>query len=103
MASETIKGEITLPVNVASTTQNVKFHVTEGDMRYNALLRRTWIHYMRALPSTLHQMMKFQTKDRIKTMYGEQHAAREIFAVDDVAPTPVPPPSKEQKDKQKVK
>ena len=57
MASETTKGEIILPVNVAGTIQDTKFHVIEGDMRYNALLGRPWIHNMRAVPSTLHQMM----------------------------------------------
>ncbi|XP_070005408.1 uncharacterized protein [Nicotiana sylvestris] len=91
MASETTKGEITLPVNVAGTTQNAKFHVIDGDMRYNALLGRPLIHCMRAVPSTLHQMMKFPTKDWIKTIYREQHAAKEMFAVYDVAPVPVPP------------
>ncbi|XP_070017312.1 uncharacterized protein [Nicotiana sylvestris] len=103
MASEMTKGEITLPVNVASTTQNVKIHIIEGDMRYNPLLGRPWIHCMRAVPSTLHQMMKFPTKDGIKTVYGEQNEAREMFAVHDVAPSSTPSTSKEPKDKQIAK
>ncbi|XP_070022376.1 uncharacterized protein [Nicotiana sylvestris] len=40
MASETTKGEIILPVNVAGTIQDTRFHVIEGDMRYNVLLGR---------------------------------------------------------------
>ncbi|XP_070015642.1 uncharacterized protein [Nicotiana sylvestris] len=103
MARKTTKGEITLLVNMGGTTQNVKFHVIEGDMRYNSLLRRPWIHWMRAVPSTLHQMMKFPTKDGIKIVYGEQHAAREMFVVHDVAPTSTPSTSKEPKDKQTAK
>ncbi|XP_070002367.1 uncharacterized protein [Nicotiana sylvestris] len=103
MASEIMKGEITIPVNVAGTTQNARFHVIEGDMRYNALLERPWIHCMRAVPSTLHQMMKFPTNDGIKTVYAEQHATKEMFAVHDLAPAPIPPPSREPKDKQIVK
>ncbi|XP_070025190.1 uncharacterized protein [Nicotiana sylvestris] len=103
MASETTKGEITLPVNVAGTTQNAKFHVIDGDMRYNALLGRSWIHCMRSVPSTLHQMMKFPTKDGIETVYGEKYEAKEMFAVHDVEPTPVPPPPKDPKDKQTIK
>ncbi|XP_070022323.1 uncharacterized protein [Nicotiana sylvestris] len=55
MASETNKGEIILPVNVVETIQEMKFHVIEGDMRYNSLIGRSWIHNMRAVPSTLHQ------------------------------------------------
>ncbi|XP_060170780.1 uncharacterized protein LOC132601732 [Lycium barbarum] len=50
MACETTKGEITLPVNTTGTTQQTKFYVIEGDMGYNALFRRPWIHNMRAVP-----------------------------------------------------
>ncbi|XP_070050002.1 uncharacterized protein [Nicotiana tomentosiformis] len=89
MASETIKGEITLPVNVVGTIQEIKFHVIEGDMRCNALLERSWIHNMRALPSTLHQVPKFPTSEGVKTVYGEQPAAKEMFAVGEVIPVSV--------------
>ncbi|XP_019245177.1 PREDICTED: uncharacterized protein LOC109225039 [Nicotiana attenuata] len=86
MASETTKGEIMLPVNVARSIQEMKFHVIEGDMRYNALLGRPWIPNMRAVPSTLHQVLKFPTPEGIKTVYGEQPAAKEMFAIDEVIP-----------------
>ncbi|XP_070023392.1 uncharacterized protein [Nicotiana sylvestris] len=102
MASETTKGEIILPVNVAGTIQDTKFHVIEGDMRYNALLERPWIHNIRAVPLTLHQIMKFPTEDGVKTVYGEQYATMEMFAVEEVTPAPVPSTSKKLsiKDKQ---
>nr|XP_016462984.1 PREDICTED: uncharacterized protein LOC107786064 [Nicotiana tabacum] len=103
MVSETTKGEITLPFNVDVTTQNAKFHVIEGDMRYNILLRRPWLYFMRAVPSTLYQMMKFLTKDGIKIVYGEHQATREMFAVHDVAPASTPSTSKKPQDKQTVK
>ncbi|XP_070011401.1 uncharacterized protein [Nicotiana sylvestris] len=103
MASETTKEEITLSVNVAGATHNVKFHVIEGDMRYNDLLGRPWIHCVRAVPSTLHQMMKFPTKEGIKMVYGEQHIAREMFAMHNVAPTSIPSISNEPKDKHTAK
>ncbi|XP_070019823.1 uncharacterized protein [Nicotiana sylvestris] len=103
MASETTKGEIIHPINVVGTTKNAKFHVIDGDIRYNALLRRLWIRCMIAVSSTLHQMMKFPTKDGIKTIYGEQHAEKEMFVVHDIAPAQVPPPPKEAKDMQTIK
>ncbi|XP_070035982.1 uncharacterized protein [Nicotiana tomentosiformis] len=105
MASETTKGEIILPVNVVGTIQEIKFHVIEGDMRYNALLGRPWIHNMRAVPSTLHQMLKFPTLDGVKKMYGEQHAAKEMFAVDKELPVSALSSTKglESKGKQKSK
>ncbi|XP_070007235.1 uncharacterized protein [Nicotiana sylvestris] len=40
MSSETTKGEVILLVNMAGTIQDTKFHVIEGDMRYNTLLGR---------------------------------------------------------------
>nr|XP_016482703.1 PREDICTED: uncharacterized protein LOC107803478 [Nicotiana tabacum] len=86
MESETTKGEIILPVNVIRTIQDIKFHVVEGDMRYNALLGKPWIHCMRVVPSTLHQVMKFPTKDSVKTVFGEQYATKEMFAVHDLTP-----------------
>ncbi|XP_070035687.1 uncharacterized protein [Nicotiana tomentosiformis] len=86
MASETTKGEIILLVNVAGTIQETKFHVIEGDMRYNALLGRPWIHNIRAVPSTLHQMIKFLTPDGVKTIRGEQRATKEMFTIDEVIP-----------------
>ncbi|XP_070029630.1 uncharacterized protein [Nicotiana sylvestris] len=103
MESETTKGEVILPVDVAGTIQDTKFHVVEDNMRYNALLGRLWIHSMRAVPSTLHQMMKFTIKDGVKAVYEEQHAAREMFAVHDATPTSMPSTSKKPKDKQTAK
>ncbi|XP_070017622.1 uncharacterized protein [Nicotiana sylvestris] len=81
MASETTKGEIILPINIFGTIQDTKFHVIEGDMRYNALLGRSWIYSMREVPSTFHQILKFPMKDGMKTVYGKQHVAKEMFAV----------------------
>ncbi|XP_070003570.1 uncharacterized protein [Nicotiana sylvestris] len=103
MASETTKEKIILPVNVAGTIQGTKFHVIEDDMRYNALLGRPWIHSMRAMPSTLHQMMKFPTKDGVKTVYGEHHAAKEMFAVHNLAPISAPSTSKKSNNERVAK
>jgi len=61
MACETTKGGITLSVNVARTIQEAKFYVIEGDMSYNA-------PFGRAVPSTLHQILKFPTPEGIKTI-----------------------------------
>ncbi|XP_059285943.1 uncharacterized protein LOC132039487 [Lycium ferocissimum] len=83
MASETTKREISLPVNINKTILQTVFYVIEGEMKYNALFGTPWIHIMRALPSTLHQMLKFPTPEGIKTVHGEQPAAREMFTVEE--------------------
>ncbi|XP_019227594.1 PREDICTED: uncharacterized protein LOC109208888 [Nicotiana attenuata] len=86
VACDTTKGEITLPVNAAGTIQEAKFYVIEGDMGYNALFGRPWIHNMRVVPLALHQVLKFPTPGGIKTIYGEQPAAKDMFAVEEVIP-----------------
>ncbi|XP_070034785.1 uncharacterized protein [Nicotiana tomentosiformis] len=86
MACETTKEEITLPVNTARIVREAKFYAIEGDMRYNALLGRPWIHHMRPVPSNLHQVLKFPVPGEIKTIYGEQPAAKEMFAIEEVVP-----------------
>ncbi|XP_019224147.1 PREDICTED: uncharacterized protein LOC109205847 [Nicotiana attenuata] len=86
MVSETTKGDIILLVNIGRTIHETKFHVIDGDMRYNALLGRLWIHNMRVVPSMLHQVLKFPKSEGIKTVYGEQPAAKQMFAIDEVIP-----------------
>ncbi|XP_059284774.1 uncharacterized protein LOC132038065 [Lycium ferocissimum] len=83
VAYEMTKGEINLPINTAGTIQQTKLYVIEGDIGYNALFGRPWIHNMRVVPSTLHQTLKFLTLEGIKTVHGEQQAAKEMFAVEE--------------------
>ncbi|XP_070054429.1 uncharacterized protein [Nicotiana tomentosiformis] len=89
MACKTTKGEITLLVNTAKMTQDTKFYLIEGDIRYNALFGRPWVHNMRVVPSTLHQTLKFPTLGGVKTVYGEQLTTKEMFAVDEVILLPL--------------
>ncbi|XP_019226535.1 PREDICTED: uncharacterized protein LOC109207991 [Nicotiana attenuata] len=70
MASEATEREIILPINISDAVQDTRFHVIKGDARYNALPGRLWIHNMKAVPSTLLQMMKFPAKDGIRTVYA---------------------------------
>ncbi|XP_060182303.1 uncharacterized protein LOC132611968 [Lycium barbarum] len=86
MDCETTKGKITLPVNTIGVVQHTKFYVIDGEIKSNALFGRPWIHVMRAVPSTLHQILKFPTLDGIKIFRGEQLAAKEMFAVEEAAP-----------------
>nr|XP_009796452.1 PREDICTED: uncharacterized protein LOC104243028 [Nicotiana sylvestris] len=81
MTGKVTKGEINLPVDTSDTVQNTKFQVINSDIRYNTLLSKPQIHRLRTVPSTLHQMIKFLTKYGITTIYGEQQAAKGIFAV----------------------
>ncbi|RVW48157.1 Retrovirus-related Pol polyprotein from transposon 17.6 [Vitis vinifera] len=44
-------------------------------------LGRTWLHYMKAIPSTYHQMVSFLTKDAQIDLYGSQLAARQCYQI----------------------
>ncbi|XP_013608051.1 PREDICTED: uncharacterized protein LOC106314774 [Brassica oleracea var. oleracea] len=56
---EQIAGEVTLPVYAEGVNTSTKFLVVGCDSSYNMILGRPWIHGMAAVPSTLHQMVKF--------------------------------------------
>ena len=54
-------GDVTLPVKVDLVTHWVLFSVVEDLGPYNAIVRRTWLHSMKAMPSTYHQMVSYLT------------------------------------------
>ncbi|XP_059294412.1 uncharacterized protein LOC132047377 [Lycium ferocissimum] len=49
MSSETTKREIDLPMKSRGVV--TKFYVIDGDMRYNAIFGRLWLHDIKAVPS----------------------------------------------------
>ena len=56
-------GKISLPIQISLITFEVVFHVMEIASTYSCLLRRPWILGVRAVPSTLHQKLKFIVND----------------------------------------
>lgn len=77
-SSVVTRGEVTLPIFAKKMVRDTTFHVVTADMVYNIILERSWIHDMDAVPSTLHQVLKFQSKWRIWHIKGDQQAAGEI-------------------------
>ena len=49
-----IVGIICLPVYAEGINQMVKFMVVNCPLAYNAILGRSWIHELKAVPSTYH-------------------------------------------------
>ncbi|XP_019231445.1 PREDICTED: uncharacterized protein LOC109212268 [Nicotiana attenuata] len=80
-AVERTSGEITLPVLAGGVTLETTFHVMNQDTAYNAIIGRPWIHAMRAIPSSLYQVIKFLTPWGIFTIRGEQHTSRECYRI----------------------
>ncbi|XP_021737565.1 uncharacterized protein LOC110704094 [Chenopodium quinoa] len=55
-------GEITLATYAKGINLQVKFLVIDTLSSYNMILGRPWIHEMKAIPSTYHQVIKFPTR-----------------------------------------
>ncbi|KAK0592545.1 hypothetical protein LWI29_021084 [Acer saccharum] len=72
-------GEIVLPVYAEGVNLYINFLVLDCQSPYNTILGRPWIHELKAIPSTYHQLIKFPTKWGVKEIKGEQRAARECY------------------------
>ncbi|XP_070054369.1 uncharacterized protein [Nicotiana tomentosiformis] len=81
LASMTTRGEILLLTNAEGDMKTTLFEVVDGDMGYNIILGRPWLHEMKAVPSTYHQLLKFLTPEGIKQIRGDQPAEREMSAI----------------------
>ena len=69
-SSTTSLGDVTLPVQAGPVIPNVLFFVVESLAPFNAILGRTWLHEMKAILSTYHQMVSFITQDGQINLYG---------------------------------
>nr|XP_009596401.1 uncharacterized protein LOC104092494 [Nicotiana tomentosiformis] len=66
LASATTRREILLPMNVEGVMKTTLFEVVDDDMGYNIISGRPWLHEMKNVPSTYHQLLKFPTPEGIK-------------------------------------
>ncbi|XP_075076723.1 uncharacterized protein LOC142163348 [Nicotiana tabacum] len=64
-------GEVDLILTIGPVDFEVTFQVLDMDISYNFLLGRPWIHAMGDIPSTLHQMVKFEHEDQEIVVHGE--------------------------------
>ncbi|XP_075098816.1 uncharacterized protein LOC142175734 [Nicotiana tabacum] len=81
LASVTTREEILLPTNAEGVMEITLFEVVDGDMGYNIILGRTWLHEMKVVPSTYHQLLRFPMPEEVKQIRGDQLAAREMNAI----------------------
>ena len=70
------KGKIFLEIFINYSVHTVLFHVVNVPPTYNLLLGRTWIHNANAVPSTLHQCIKWSKGGMITTILGEDPEER---------------------------
>ena len=72
-------GDIALSIKAGPVTQQVLFSVVEDLGPYNAIVGRTWLHTMKAIPSTYHQSISYLTTSRQVGLQGSQLAARQCY------------------------
>ena len=72
-------GDISLSVKAGPVTQQVLFSVVEDLGPYNAIVGRTWLHAMKAIPSTYHQTISYLTASGQVDLQGSQLAARQCY------------------------
>ena len=70
-----IVGEVELEVTIGPQTFSIPFQVLDIPRTFNLLLGRPWIHAAGAIPSSLHQRVKFIIDGQLITVMGEQDYA----------------------------
>ena len=70
-------GKTTLSVLAGPINLQTEFIVVQAPSPYNAIMERSWLHKMKAIPSTLHQKLRFPTKDGVMEINGDQVAAKQ--------------------------
>ncbi|XP_060210755.1 uncharacterized protein LOC132637725 [Lycium barbarum] len=64
-------GEIDLTLKIRLVDFEITFQVIDMDTSYNLLLGRPWIHAARVVPSTLHQVVKFEYEKQEIIVHGK--------------------------------
>ncbi|XP_009764768.2 uncharacterized protein [Nicotiana sylvestris] len=82
-SSVVMKGEVTLTTFAEGVVKDTKFQVVEMEMAYYMILGRPWIHEMDAVPSTLHQVIKFPSPWGIRQIYEDQQTSWNINSIAD--------------------
>ncbi|PKI26099.1 hypothetical protein CRG98_049212, partial [Punica granatum] len=62
-----VNGEIDLLIDVGPCSFSVTFQVLDIPNAFSLLLGRPWIHSAGAIPSSLHQKVKFTVEEKIIT------------------------------------
>ena len=78
-ATTVTMGNIALPVKAGPVVQQVLFSVIEDLGPYNSIVGRAWLHAMKVVPSTYHQMISNLTSTGQIDLLSSQLAARQCY------------------------
>ena len=73
--STTSLGYVVLLVQVELVVLNVLLSIIEDLSHFHAIMGRTWLHGMKVIPSTYHQIVSYLTEDGQVNLFGSQLAA----------------------------
>ena len=74
-----LKGQIRLPVQTGIEVVEVNFIMVNAYSPYTTIMARSWLHAMRAVPSTLHLKVKYPSEDQVEELVGNQSMARQCI------------------------
>ena len=74
-------GDVIVPVHAEGVSLSTRLLVVNSHSSYNVILGRAWIHGMGAVPSTLHQTIKFPIPWGVKAIRGDQETAHRCYQV----------------------
>ena len=75
----TLKGQIRLPIQTGLEVVEVNFIVVDAYSPYTAIVARPWIHALEAVSSTLHQKVKYPSREQVEEIRGDQATARQYM------------------------
>ena len=73
------KGQIRLSVQIGTNVVEVDFIVVDAFSPYTAIMGRPWLHTLGAVSSTLHQKVKYPSRDQVLEIVGRQSMARQCL------------------------
>jgi len=74
-------GTLLLPIRANPYNVIMEFYVVGVESPHNAIFKRSWLHMMKAVPSTYHQLVRYPTPTGTTDIKGDQAATRTISAV----------------------
>ncbi|XP_028052569.1 uncharacterized protein LOC114257054 [Camellia sinensis] len=77
-----LKGQVSLRICVEQVTVRTEFLVVDVYSSYNAIVGTSWLHDMKAVPSTYYQVVKFHPSIGIKAIRGDQKVSKECLMIE---------------------
>ncbi|KAF5932738.1 hypothetical protein HYC85_028909 [Camellia sinensis] len=68
--SREVMGTVKVQTKVGPGQHNVEFHILDVPATFNLLLGRPWLHQVKAVSSTLHQMLKYPHGKGVAIVFG---------------------------------